>query len=91
MTADEPGTRDATGAHLVEAARTAAGVLAARARGDADGVRRLLVDLPDPQTRAVAFLMIAELSVTLLASVTDSTPEEVAGRLGIAVTAGLAT
>ncbi|MGF1653478.1 MAG: hypothetical protein ACFCUP_09220 [Actinomycetales bacterium] len=54
-------------------------------------MRRLLVDLPDPQTRAVAFLMIAELSVTLLASVTDSTPEEVAGRLGIAVTAGLAT
>lgn len=78
-------------AEMAEAARVAAGVLAARAREDDDAVRLLLSHVPDPDARAVGFLMVAELTATLLAEALECSREDVCARLSVAMAAGLAT
>ena len=60
------------------AARTAVGVVLAHRRRDTHGLRTLLGDLPDPDTRAMAFLVVADLALTLLAQATGQTLEDCA-------------
>lgn len=55
---------------LVEAGQRAGGVVAARHRGDLAGAEALLADFPNDDARTVGFLLVAELSLTLLAHTT---------------------
>jgi hypothetical protein len=52
---------------LAEVAQLAAGVLAARHRGDLDGAEALLREFPTPEARALGFFAVAELLLALLA------------------------
>lgn len=68
---------------LVGAAQRAAGVLAARHRGDADGVQALLRSFPDQQALAGGALLLADLALRLLSSETGQSVEECVRRLTV--------
>jgi len=87
-----PGREDAApfpdAQTMAAAARTAVGVVLAHRHRDTDGLRALLGDLPDPDTRATAFLVVADLALTLLAQATGQTLEDCAQRLSLAIAQG---
>ncbi|WP_211247611.1 hypothetical protein [Cryptosporangium arvum] len=84
MTA-EPGAavRAAT-----DAAQRAAGVIAARRRGDDTGAEALLASFPDDAAKAGAFFVLADLAVALLATASDQSCDEVVQDLTILLAAG---
>lgn len=54
----------------MDAAQRAAGVVAARHRGDITAAESLLAGFPSDAARALGFLLVAELSLSLLAQTT---------------------
>ena len=69
-------------AHTADAAQRIAGVVAARARGDLDGVERLLASMDD-HTQAAGGLFLADLAVNLLARTENRATEQVATELSL--------
>lgn len=70
-----------------DAAQKAAGIIAARSRGDVAGAERLLASMDD-HTRAAGSLFLADLVVGLLASYEGRPVEVVAAELSLQVAAG---
>jgi hypothetical protein len=70
-------------AALAEVAQLAAGVLAARYRGDLDGAEALLREFPTPEARALGFFAVAELSLALLAHHSGEPVENVVRELSL--------
>ena len=75
---------------LVAYAQQAAGIVAARQRGDVDGANALMASFPDAETRAVGFFVVAELSLALLAQATGETVDQVTQDLSLAIMAAFA-
>jgi hypothetical protein len=71
-----------------DAAQRAAGVIAARHRGDFDGANTLLAALDD-HTRAAGCLFLADLAIALLAKTEGRDVDAVAAELSLQI-AGLA-
>jgi len=69
-----------------ESAQAAAGIIAARHRGDLASADRLLVGLSDAQ-KAAGFLLLADLAVTLLARCEDRPADAVAAELSLLIAA----
>lgn len=61
MSGDEQASR----LEMVDAAQRAAGVLAARARGDHEGASSLMASFEDPMTLAGGSMLLAELALGL--------------------------
>jgi len=70
MTPDAGAAPAARPEPMLDAAQRAAGVIAARHRGDAAGAEALLADFPTEQARTLGFFVVAELSLKLLAQAT---------------------
>jgi hypothetical protein len=69
-----------------DAARTGAGVIAARHRGDLASANMLLGGLDD-RARATGFLFLADLAVTLLAQCEGRPVDDVAAELSLQIAA----
>jgi hypothetical protein len=69
-----------------EAAQVAAGVIAARHRGDLASASKLLETLDD-RSRAAGFLFLADLAVALLAQGEGRQVDEVAAELSLQIAA----
>lgn len=69
-----------------EAAQVAAGIIAARHRGDLASADSLLGGLPDA-ARAAGFLFLADLALTLLAQSQDRPTDDVAAELSLLIAA----
>jgi len=65
-----------------EAAQAAAGIIAARHRGDLASADALLDGLTDAQ-KAAGFLLLADLAITLLARYEDRPADQVASELSL--------
>ncbi|MEQ8437793.1 MAG: hypothetical protein RIB65_09885 [Ilumatobacter fluminis] len=78
---NEPEARE----RFVEAAQRAAGVIAARDRGDRAGAAQLLGEFANDTERMLAFYVIAELSLKMLASTSGETIADVASELALNV------
>lgn len=63
------------------AAQYAAGVLAARHRGDLAGAESLLEEFPDEATKTRGFCVLAELSLSLVRSQTGQSMQELVQEL----------
>ncbi|WBB80148.1 superoxide dismutase [Micromonospora sp. WMMD882] len=63
------------------AAQQAAGVVAARHRGDLAGAEELLAGFPDEGARVRGFCLLAELSLSLVRSQTGQTMDELVQEL----------
>jgi hypothetical protein len=83
---------DAAAAFLAaaEAAQVAAGVIAARHRGDLASANTLLEGLDD-RSRAAGFLFLADLAVALLAQSEDRPVDDVAADLSLQIAAQVST
>lgn len=68
---------------LTEAGQCAAGVVAARHRGDLAGAEALLADFPSDDARAFGFFLVAELTMTLLADATGRSVDACATDLSL--------
>lgn len=68
---------------MVGAAQRAAGILAARHRGDPEGVRHLLESFANERALAGGSLLLAELALSMLSAETDQTFEECVRRLNV--------
>jgi hypothetical protein len=69
-----------------EAAQVAAGIIAARHRGDLASANKLLEGLDD-RTRAAGFLFLADLAVALLAQCEGRQVDDVAAELSLQIAA----
>ncbi|MEH0972373.1 superoxide dismutase [Micromonospora sp. CPCC 205546] len=69
------------------AAQRAAGVIAARHRGDLDGAERLLAMFPDEAARSRGFMFLAELALSLVGTRTGQSMEDVAQELALHIAA----
>jgi hypothetical protein len=72
------------------AAQRAAGVVAARRRGDDAGAATLMAEFPDAEVKALGFYVVAELALTLLCKETGDSMDTTVQRLNLAIAAGLA-
>ncbi|WP_238005834.1 superoxide dismutase [Dactylosporangium sp. AC04546] len=72
-------------ARTAEAVQRAAGVIAARQRGDLDGAEALLTAFPTAAEQARAFCLLAELALGILRSQTGQTMDEVVRELNLLV------
>jgi hypothetical protein len=83
---------DAAAAFLAaaEAAQVAAGVIAARHRGDLTSADALLEGIDD-RSRAAGFLFLADLAVALLAQSEDRPVDDVAAELSLQIAAQVST
>lgn len=64
-----------------EAAQRAAGVLAARHRGDLHGAEALLASFPDEASKTRGFYLLAQLSLSLVCEQTGQTFDELVQEL----------
>ena len=76
---NEPEARE----RFVEAAQRAAGVIAARDRGDRAGAAQLLGEFGNDTERMLAFYVVAELSLKTLATTTGESIADVASHLAL--------
>ncbi|MEU9506818.1 superoxide dismutase [Micromonospora sp. NPDC048170] len=74
-------------ASALTAAQRAAGVIAARHRGDLDGAEQLLAMFPDDATRARGFMFLAELALNLVRTQTGQSMEDLAQELALHIAA----
>ncbi|TQS45376.1 superoxide dismutase [Cryptosporangium phraense] len=70
-----------------DAAQRAAGVVAARRRGDDAGAEALLKSFPDEAAKAGGFFVLADLAIALLASASRQSTDEVVQDLTILLAA----
>ncbi|MFV0308411.1 MAG: superoxide dismutase [Desertimonas sp.] len=78
-------TDPAARARFVEAAQRAAGVIAARDRGDRTGAAQLLGEFANDTERMLAFYLIAELALKMVASTTGESIADAASALALDV------
>ncbi|ROP28847.1 superoxide dismutase [Couchioplanes caeruleus] len=69
------------------AAQRAAGVVAAKHRGDLAGAEALLAAFPDEATRTRGFQILAELALTLVKDATGQTMDELVQELSLQLAA----
>ncbi|MCX4389580.1 superoxide dismutase [Micromonospora peucetia] len=69
------------------AAQRAAGVIAAKHRGDLDGAEQLLAMFPDDATRTRGFMFLAELALNLVRTQTGQSMEDLAQELALHIAA----
>lgn len=62
--------------HVADAVQRAAGVIAARRRGDLDGAEALLADFPTEQAKLLGFYLLADLALGLLRAERDQGMDE---------------
>ncbi|WP_432838147.1 superoxide dismutase [Dactylosporangium sp. CA-092794] len=72
-------------ARTAEAVQRAAGVIAARQRGDLDGAEALLAAFAGPADQARAFCLLAELALGLIRSQTGQTMDELVQELAMLI------
>jgi phytoene/squalene synthetase len=77
---------DASFRAAVESAQAAAGIIAARHRGDLADADSLLEDMSDRQ-KAAGFLLLADLAIGLLARYEDRPIDELAADLSLQIAA----
>ncbi len=82
---------DAGAQSVFQAAQHAAGVIAAKHRGDLAGARALLEAFPDEACRTRGFQFLAELTLTILRSQTGETMDELVQQLSLHIAAAAAT
>ncbi|MEV5695495.1 superoxide dismutase [Micromonospora globbae] len=82
MTAADP-------ASAFTAAQRAAGVIAAKHRGDLDGAEQLLAAFPDEATRTRGFMLLAELALTLVGTQTGQTMDDLVQELTLHIAAAI--
>ncbi|MFI5957463.1 superoxide dismutase [Cryptosporangium sp. NPDC051539] len=85
MTADPSAAIHAA----ADAAQRAAGVIAARRRGDDAGAEALLSSFPGEAAKAGAFFVLADLAIALLARASDQSTDEVVQDLTIVLAANV--
>ncbi len=68
-------------ARLFEHAQQAAGVIAAKHRGDLAGAEALLAGLPDDQARVRAFCLLAEFALALVRAQTGQSMDDLVQEL----------
>lgn len=71
------------------AALLAAGVIAAKRRGDDDGAQALLAEFPDAAAQSLGFYVVGDLAVVLLARATGQSVEDCTRRLTLALAQGM--
>ncbi|MEH1101322.1 superoxide dismutase [Micromonospora sp. CPCC 205561] len=74
-------------ASALTAAQCAAGVIAARHRGDVEGAEQLLAMFPDDATRTRGFMLLAELALTLVRAQTGQSMEDIAQEMALHIAA----
>lgn len=67
----------------------AAGVIAAKRRGDDKGAHALLDAFPDAAAQSLGFYVVGDLAVVLLAQATGQSVEECTRRLSLALAHGM--
>ncbi|MET7402624.1 superoxide dismutase [Dactylosporangium sp. NPDC005572] len=72
-------------ARTAEAVQRAAGVIAARARGDLDGAEALLATFPSDSDKARAFCLLAELALGIVRAQSGQTMDELVRELNLLV------
>jgi Fe-Mn family superoxide dismutase len=72
-------------AQLAADLQRAAGAIAARRRGDLGGTRALLADFRDADARAQAFMLVADLSLTMLSQTLEEPLDDTVQRLTLAL------
>lgn len=90
MSGEEEQDRRQELAAVVDAAQRAAGVLAARHRGDASGAQDLMTSFEDDRTLASGALLLAELSVGLYSRESGEDVEACLGELAVSMEQALA-
>jgi hypothetical protein len=85
-----PESADTARQVFVESAQRAAGVVAARSRGDLTGAEALLNDFPSETAKSMGFFVLAELSLQTLATNTGQDLEEVARQLSLDIAVAFA-
>ncbi|GLZ01588.1 superoxide dismutase [Actinoplanes sp. NBRC 103695] len=68
-------------------AQRAAGVIAAKHRGDLAGAEELLAAFPDEAARTRGFLLLAELALTIMGAQTSQSMDEVVRELSLHIAA----
>jgi hypothetical protein len=68
-----------------QAAQRAAGVIAAKHRGDLDGAEALLASFPDEASRTRGFCLLAEVSLGLVRSQSGQTMDELVQELTLLI------
>ncbi|MFI6133866.1 superoxide dismutase [Micromonospora sp. NPDC051141] len=69
------------------AAQRAAGVIAAKHRGDLGGAEQLLAAFPDEAARTRGFMLLAELALTLIRTQTGQTMDDLVQELTLHIAA----
>ncbi|GAA3302625.1 superoxide dismutase [Dactylosporangium vinaceum] len=77
-------------ARAAEAVQRAAGVIAAKARGDLDGAEALLAAFTTPAEQAQAFALLAELALGLVRAQTGQSMDDLVRELSLLVEQALA-
>jgi hypothetical protein len=78
---------DADAASVFAGAQRAAGVIAAKHRGDLAGAHELLAAFPDEQARTHAFELLAQLALSILRAQTDQSMDELVQELSLHIAA----
>ena len=81
---------DAGAQSTFQAAQRAAGVIAAKHRGDLAGAQALLESFPDEAGRTRGFQFLAELSLTILRAQTGESMDELVQQLSLHIAAAAA-
>ncbi|MGV9807104.1 superoxide dismutase [Micromonospora chersina] len=68
-------------------AQRAAGVIAAKRRGDLGGAEQLLAAFPDEAARTRGFMLLAELALTLIRTQTGQTMDDLVQELALHIAA----
>ncbi len=84
---DQPQSAMATQQAYTDCAQMAAGVIAARHRGDLPAAEALMSAFPSAEARTMGFFLLAELSLTLLARITGEDLGDVARDVSLDVAA----
>ncbi|PZM90244.1 MAG: superoxide dismutase [Actinobacteria bacterium] len=77
----------AESASILLAAQRAAGVIAAKHRGDFAGAEQLLAEFPDEASRTRAFMFLAELALSLVRTATGQSMDDLIQELSLLIAA----
>lgn len=88
-TGDPSGSPAPSPETVGKVALLAAGVIAAKRRGDHDGAQALMDAFPDAAAQSLGFYVVGDLAVVLLAQATDQSVEECSRRLTLALAQGM--
>jgi hypothetical protein len=82
---------DADAAAAFAGAQRAAGVIAAKHRGDLAGAQELLAAFPDEQARTRGFELLAQLAMSILRAQTEQSMDELVQELSLHIAAATLT